>query len=176
MPEDLERSACVPAVEAVIVTKLPAVPVTLNVPLMVVALPAPDVKVRDVGLLDTVKLLRVKPFAPKIIAPVPPPVMVRLFNVIEPPWAIVFEDADVSVTAIVEVPALKVRFVIVLNCQTVPVPVRVHVPEPIVIDRVVLLLEFTADTVTLWPFASKVPIEVEEIFVLSVNDVALVLT
>lgn len=39
-------------------------------------------------------------------------------------------DADVLVISMVEVLRFSVRFVLVAAVQTVPVPVSVHVPEP----------------------------------------------
>ncbi len=57
----------------------------------------------------------------------------------------------VEIDFIVEVPALKVRPVVVAKFQIVPVPVIDHVPDPIVNDLVLILLD---------------PIEVEVMFLL----------
>ena len=73
MPNALDKVAWIPLVEELIVIMLPAVPVQLKVPVMVVVVEAGKVIVLGASI---VKLLNV--LAPvKIIAPVPTPVMVK---------------------------------------------------------------------------------------------------
>lgn len=63
----------------------------------------------------------------------------------------------VSVIFMVLVVAVNVRFVAVDVSQTVPVPERVHVPEPMVRVLVLLLAEDKEAAVTLRLLALKVP-------------------
>ena len=72
-------------------------------------------------------------FAPKIIAPDPVGDMVKVPYVAAPvPDENVLLDADVSVIRMVEDAPEKVRLVVVERFHTVPVPVSVHVPDPMV--------------------------------------------
>ena len=76
----------------------------------------------------------------------------------------VFDDAEVSVTFIIEVPGFSVKDPgPVVMFQIVPVPVIVHVPDPMVSVRVFVVDDEKAKSVTFFPFASNVPIAREKV-------------
>jgi hypothetical protein len=89
--------------------------------------------------------------------PVVPPIVTEL-NVCPAPGVKVLAVVEVSDKVIFVVPELNVSPVVVPVSHTVPVPDNVHVPEPIVSDLVLLLLEANelADTLNVLP--SKVPL------------------
>lgn len=66
-----------------------------------------------------------------------------------PPPENVTAVEEVSVSLIVDVPALKVRLVFVAVLQTVPVPVKVTVLDPREMARVFVLVDRIVVTVTL---------------------------
>lgn len=80
--------------------------------------------------LNPVKLKSLQATPACVKAPVPPVTLITL-NTVETARATVLDEEDVSVNASVLVPALKVRLVTVDMVKTAPVPVMVHVPEPI---------------------------------------------
>ena len=89
--------------------------------------------------------------------PVPPAVMLKLLKVRPPPKRFL-SVLLVSEITIVEVFELNVSPVVKLVFHTCPVPVTVHVPEPIVTVRVAVVLLVKTVHVTFLLFASKVPL------------------
>ena len=84
MPEDLESVAAVPAVEAIIVTRFPAVPFTLK---FVTAYVAPDVNVKADGVTELliVPIVTVTPVDDAIVkAPAPEFLTVPRENALTP--------------------------------------------------------------------------------------------
>lgn len=89
--------------------------------------------------------------------PDPDPSKVRFPNVAVP-LENVLDEAEASFINIVEVPAFRVRFVTVPVFHTVPVPVSVQVPDPMVRVRTLVLLDEKERVLTLNPLALKVPL------------------
>lgn len=144
---------CVAAVILPIAIRFPAVPFTVKVVNVVVV---PAVNFRVCGGVSTFKSLKV--LDPTILnSQVPDHVNQILLKVFHHPENVFVCDVA-SVILTVEVFALKVRPVIVAVFQTVPVPERVQVPDPIVIVRVLEFVEAKLVKVRFLLFASIVPV------------------
>ena len=127
----------VPAEELSTVTTLPEEPVTDHVPMVFWFVI--NRTVWATVFVEASSLNELNPEIDVIDVPVVPP-MVSLLNDKSPPLNCL-EVALVSEKRIVEVLAFNVRFVDVDVVQTVLVPLKVHVPDPIVMVRTLLFDE-----------------------------------
>ena len=130
-PKALNRVAAEPGVDELIVIILPEDPIAMNVPAMVWVVSEVNVTVFGAFIVKLFQEL-----LPCIItAPAPLPV-IEISLYVFPPPAKVLLVALVSLIIIVEVLGVTVRLVVVAVFHTVPVPDRVHVPEPMVMALV----------------------------------------
>jgi len=152
VPEDLDKVAALPGVEASIVIIWPDVPVATKLDTVVVT-PLGNVTWPSAFIVNVLNMLApVMMTAPLLAAPD----IVILLYVLAPP-ANILDVADVSVINIVDALQVNVRLVAVDTSHIVPVPESVHVPEPMVIDLVFSLLEVNAAIDIFWLLASNVP-------------------
>lgn len=145
MPDACERFAAEPAELLCIVITFPAVPTATNA-VTVVVVPAVKMTVFGAPMVNVPKVL----LPVSVTEPEPPPMMLKLAYVWPAP-ANVLVDALVSAISIVDVPALRVSDAVVPIFHTVPVPVILHVPEPMFIVRVPVVLDRLAAVTPLAP-------------------------
>lgn len=134
-------------------TKLPALPEIDHLRTVVVTFGNTIVWATVLVLASSPKVLA--PAKVSVDAPVAPPI-VKLLYVNPPPKKVralvVVLDRTIGADA-----ELNVRFVVVLTFQTLPTPLRVHVPDPIVTVRAIVPEALNSPVVTAKLLASKAP-------------------
>lgn len=147
-------NVCVAVLSLLIVIKLPAEPETCQVVTVVVVPLVNSSEWATVpSSLKSANVLLPTMVLEAVLAPRENHILLKVF----PPPEKVFAVLLVSVIFMVEVLPFTVRLVAVAVVQTVPVPDNVQVPDPMVITRVLALLEENAGVDTFLLLASRVP-------------------